>query len=63
MTEAAGAAFGRVEGFDKGPSRLLMTSDNHLADAVAVVHNKIRVAEVHQNHPDFATIICINSAG
>ena len=36
--------------------------DNHLCDALTIVHHKLFTGEVHQNNPDFSAVVGIDGS-
>lgn len=63
MSKSACSALGFVEFFNLYPFGLLVTGNDHLADAFAMLNLEIFGREVDENYAYFAAIVGIDGAG
>ena len=60
MSIASFATFGLVEHLHSHKLSLFVPGDNHLGDALSVVHDKILLREVDEQHAHLTTIVGID---
>ena len=63
MSESACSALGFVEFLNLYPFGLLVTGNDHLADAFAMLNLEIFGRKVDEDYANFATIVGIDGAG
>ena len=63
MPKSACTTFGFVEFFNLNPFGLLVTGNDHLADAFAMLNLEIFGRKVDEDYANFATIVGIDGAG
>ena len=62
MTITSLATFSLIEHFYSFELSLFVTGNHHLRDSLAVVHDKILLRQIDEQHSHLATIVCIDSA-
>ena len=61
MSEASGAALGRVQHIGRLPLGLFVTCNDHLCYPLAIVNDEGLGGEVCQNHANLAAIVGIDT--